>query len=334
MAIVRPLVVCSWRDLEDSTEDSTEGVFAASPSHLTHATMLCSVGFALQAYPRNAPGKNRTCARSVGRVSGTRRGSASAQGARQDRRRHFPVYAPAVASVDDYLAVLTPAQCEQFERIRRIVRSMVPDAEETISYGIPTFKHRGKFLIYFAAFKDHLSVYPTVGARAAPEGAASLCGRNLAQRKINPPRERRVRIRLAPMSRASMSVEDAPIAAALQSKPSSTPLPVETLDDPNGVFDPTNTSTWPTGWPAFACVAAAAARSMTSRGWPEVLGVAGAVCERACASASFEIDVGRSPRRLRARSHPDSSSAGPAATAVDASASTPAARATFVRSVS
>ena len=75
-----------------------------------------------------------------------------------------------MASVDDYIAALTPGQREQFERVRRIVRSMVPDAEETISYRIPTFKHRGKYLIYFAAFKDHLSVYPTIGAVEATKG--------------------------------------------------------------------------------------------------------------------------------------------------------------------
>ena len=72
--------------------------------------------------------------------------------------------------MDGYLAALTPAQRAQFERIRRIVRSIVPDAEETISYRIPTFKHRGKYLIYFAAFKDHMSVYPTVGAVEATKG--------------------------------------------------------------------------------------------------------------------------------------------------------------------
>jgi uncharacterized protein YdhG (YjbR/CyaY superfamily) len=75
-----------------------------------------------------------------------------------------------VTTVEDYVAALTPGQREQFERVRRIVRSVVPGAEETISYRIPTFKHRGKYLIYFAAFKDHMSVYPTVGAVEATEG--------------------------------------------------------------------------------------------------------------------------------------------------------------------
>ena len=46
----------------------------------------------------------------------------------------------------------------------------MPDAEETISYRIPTFKHRGKYLIYFAAHADHFSVYPTVGAVEATAG--------------------------------------------------------------------------------------------------------------------------------------------------------------------
>ena len=75
-----------------------------------------------------------------------------------------------MATVEDYVAALTPAQREQFERVRGIVRGLVPDAEETISYGIPTFKHRGKYVIYFAAFKNHMSVYPTVGAVESTAG--------------------------------------------------------------------------------------------------------------------------------------------------------------------
>ena len=75
-----------------------------------------------------------------------------------------------MSSVEEYVSALTPAQREHFEQIRRIVRSLAPDAEETISYGVPTFKHRGKYLIYFAAFKNHLSVYPTIGAVEATKG--------------------------------------------------------------------------------------------------------------------------------------------------------------------
>ena len=76
----------------------------------------------------------------------------------------FALNDPAVSTVDEYAQRLTPRQRDHFERVRGIVRRLVPDAEETISYGIPTFKHRGKYLIYFAAHKHHMSVYPTIGA--------------------------------------------------------------------------------------------------------------------------------------------------------------------------
>jgi uncharacterized protein YdhG (YjbR/CyaY superfamily) len=75
-----------------------------------------------------------------------------------------------VSTVDEYVQGLTPGQRQQFERVRRIVKRLVPEAEETISYGIPTFKYRGKYLIYFAAHKNHMSVYPTVGAVEATKG--------------------------------------------------------------------------------------------------------------------------------------------------------------------
>src|SRR5436305_12195793 len=75
-----------------------------------------------------------------------------------------------MGAVEDYLAARTPAEREQFERIRRIVRSMVPEGGEKLSYGVPTFTHRGKYVLYFAAFKNHMTVYPTVGAVEATKG--------------------------------------------------------------------------------------------------------------------------------------------------------------------
>ena len=75
-----------------------------------------------------------------------------------------------MATVEEYVGALTPGQREQFERVRRIVRSMVPDTGEKLSYGVPTFTHRDRYVIYFAAFKNHMSVYPTVGAVEATKG--------------------------------------------------------------------------------------------------------------------------------------------------------------------
>ena len=64
-------------------------------------------------------------------------------------------------SADDYLAsVLEPAR-SNFSKIRAAIRSAVPDeATETISYGIPAFKHK-KVLVWFAAFSEHCSLFPT-----------------------------------------------------------------------------------------------------------------------------------------------------------------------------
>ena len=63
--------------------------------------------------------------------------------------------------IDDYLKDFPASQQAELNRIRTIVKEMCPDAEETLGYGIPTFKYRGKNLVHFAAFKDHMSFFPT-----------------------------------------------------------------------------------------------------------------------------------------------------------------------------
>jgi uncharacterized protein YdhG (YjbR/CyaY superfamily) len=61
--------------------------------------------------------------------------------------------------VDRYLAAVRPEQRVQLEHLRALVRRVVPDAEECISYGIPTFKYYG-MLCSFAAFTNHCSFFP------------------------------------------------------------------------------------------------------------------------------------------------------------------------------
>jgi uncharacterized protein YdhG (YjbR/CyaY superfamily) len=63
------------------------------------------------------------------------------------------------ATIDEYLAPLPPDQRAALEKLRATIKSAAPDAAESISYGIPTFKHKGRPLIYFGAAKEHLSVY-------------------------------------------------------------------------------------------------------------------------------------------------------------------------------
>jgi len=63
--------------------------------------------------------------------------------------------------IDAYIATFPPDVQAILEKIRSTVREAAPDAEEKISYRIPAFTLEGN-LIYFAAFKRHIGVYPPV----------------------------------------------------------------------------------------------------------------------------------------------------------------------------
>ena len=69
-------------------------------------------------------------------------------------------YTNLMSMIDEYLSQVAPAQKAELERVRRIVNEVAPEATEGISYGIPAFKFKGKYLIGFAAFKDHMSIFP------------------------------------------------------------------------------------------------------------------------------------------------------------------------------
>lgn len=63
-------------------------------------------------------------------------------------------------SVDEYLSAVQPESARRtLERIRAILREELPNAQEVISYGIPTYKQNG-MIISFAAFKNHCSLFP------------------------------------------------------------------------------------------------------------------------------------------------------------------------------
>lgn len=66
-------------------------------------------------------------------------------------------------TVDEYLGQLEPPQRTELQRIRSLIKKEVPEAQELISYQMPAFKLSGKPLIYYAAFKNHFSIFPTPG---------------------------------------------------------------------------------------------------------------------------------------------------------------------------
>ena len=71
-------------------------------------------------------------------------------------------------NIDAYIANYPPDIQELLQQMRATIRKAAPDAEEAISYQIPTFKLHGN-LVHFAAFKDHISFFPTSSGIAAFE---------------------------------------------------------------------------------------------------------------------------------------------------------------------
>jgi uncharacterized protein YdhG (YjbR/CyaY superfamily) len=75
-------------------------------------------------------------------------------------------------SIDEYIAACSPAVRPILARIRLAIARAAPEAQETISYRVPTFTLSGA-LVYFAAFKKHIGFYPPVRGDAGLEKAVA-----------------------------------------------------------------------------------------------------------------------------------------------------------------
>jgi uncharacterized protein YdhG (YjbR/CyaY superfamily) len=60
------------------------------------------------------------------------------------------------------------------ERLRATIRAAAPEAVETIAYQMPAFRQDGRFLVSYAAFKEHCSLFP------ASDGVVAACGEELS----------------------------------------------------------------------------------------------------------------------------------------------------------
>ena len=69
-------------------------------------------------------------------------------------------------TIDEYIETFPEDVQSILEKMRQTIREAVPEAEEAISYQIPTFKLNGN-LVHFAAFKNHIGFYPTSSGIAA-----------------------------------------------------------------------------------------------------------------------------------------------------------------------
>jgi uncharacterized protein YdhG (YjbR/CyaY superfamily) len=80
------------------------------------------------------------------------------------------------ATVDAYIAAQPLAVQSILKRVRATVRRAAPDAKEVISYRMPALRQHG-ILVYYAAFKNHIGLYPPVrGDDAAVKEASAYAG--------------------------------------------------------------------------------------------------------------------------------------------------------------
>ena len=72
-------------------------------------------------------------------------------------------------SIDEYIAACPPESQKYLREIRKLIRVLVPDAKERISYQIAAFERNGRNLIHFAGWKKHVSLYPVPAGSEAFE---------------------------------------------------------------------------------------------------------------------------------------------------------------------
>jgi uncharacterized protein YdhG (YjbR/CyaY superfamily) len=70
-------------------------------------------------------------------------------------------------TVADYIARTPPVARRALKQLRTAIKAAAPGITERISYRIPTFELNGQYLLYIAAFKEHISVYPVTSGMLA-----------------------------------------------------------------------------------------------------------------------------------------------------------------------
>jgi uncharacterized protein YdhG (YjbR/CyaY superfamily) len=78
-------------------------------------------------------------------------------------------------AIDEYLAEVTPSRRALLQKLRKTIRSIVPEVEECISYRLPAFRYRGSIIAGFSATSTGCSYYPFSG-RALKTLAGDLEG--------------------------------------------------------------------------------------------------------------------------------------------------------------
>ena len=88
-------------------------------------------------------------------------------------------------SIDEYIRSFPSSTRRLLRQIRLAIREAAPEAAEAISYGIPTFKLRGKNLVHFAGYEHHIGFYP--GSAIIAKHKDQLSGYNTAKGTVQFP---------------------------------------------------------------------------------------------------------------------------------------------------
>lgn len=93
-----------------------------------------------------------------------------------------------VKTIDEYIQQFPKDVQEILQEFRKIIQEEAPDAKETISYGLATFKLNGN-LVHFGAFKEHIGFYPVPSGIEAfrKELAPYIKGKGTIQFQLNEP---------------------------------------------------------------------------------------------------------------------------------------------------
>jgi uncharacterized protein YdhG (YjbR/CyaY superfamily) len=71
------------------------------------------------------------------------------------------------SDIDEYIAGFPPKVQPLLRKMRATIRKAAPNASQRISYGMPAFVVDGKVVVWYAAFKSHIGLYPKAAAIAA-----------------------------------------------------------------------------------------------------------------------------------------------------------------------
>jgi len=106
---------------------------------------------------------------------------------REFKKTEQPHYCGKPTTVEEYIAAQDESVQPKLQALREILRAALPEAEERISWSMPTY-WKGQNLIHFASAKKHIGLYP--GGEATTVFAAELAGFDVSKGTIRLPLDR------------------------------------------------------------------------------------------------------------------------------------------------